>query len=89
MKELSSEAIKKARKLIAMFLFFIFSCASPAAHYATAATTTSTTCGSADIVFVIDTSPSMDDEWKSVCSSITTIVSKMQALNITVAYQIY
>lgn len=43
----------------------------------------------ADLVFVIDTSPSMEDEWNSVCSSIATIIADMKARGSVVNYKIY
>ncbi|MEA3254961.1 MAG: vWA domain-containing protein, partial [Candidatus Altiarchaeota archaeon] len=43
----------------------------------------------ADLVFIVDTSGSMDGEWKSLCSIMSYVVSELEAGGINVKYDIY
>ena len=45
--------------------------------------------GKVDVVFVIDTSGSMDEEWSILCSVINTIVSELKGYGLDVQYKIY
>jgi len=44
--------------------------------------------GDGDVVFIMDTSGSMDDEFSTLCSMIPTIISDLQSQGISVTYQI-
>ena len=44
--------------------------------------------GDADVVFIMDTSGSMSDEFSTLCAEITTIISSLQSQGITVTYKI-
>ena len=44
--------------------------------------------GDADVVFIMDTSGSMDDEFSTLCTKISTIISDLQSQGITVTYKI-
>ena len=44
--------------------------------------------GDADVVFIMDTSGSMDDEFSTLCTKIPTIISDLQSQGISVTYKI-